>query len=137
MRSAGSDRRVESVCLDDITDEAIAGPWHPTEFNRGVAVNPIPDEILRPALVTLLQSGTGLACDFGQLVRVSQLDTTRYWVTSDSPDGDRLWAEEYDTLDEAVDVFLALRQTLRPVHDQEPCSEDTEIELKLAVRENT
>lgn len=100
-------------------------------------MNVVPDEILRPALVTLLQLGTGLACDFGQLVRVCQLDTSRYWVTSDSPDGDRLWAEEYDTLDEAVDVFLALRQALRPGQDHGPGSDDTEIELTLAAREVT
>jgi hypothetical protein len=80
----------------------------------------VPDDELRPAILCLLQSGSGAACDFGLMIRVCRLESGRYWVTSDSPDGESLWGCEYDSAEEAVEVFLNLRHVRRLGHDYGP-----------------
>jgi hypothetical protein len=82
-------------------------------------MNIVPDELLRPAILILLQSGSGISCDLGLLVRISRLETGRYWLTSDSC-REPMWGQEYETAEEAVDKFLTLRHERRLGLDYRP-----------------
>jgi hypothetical protein len=43
------------------------------------------------------------------MLRVCRLASGLYWVTSETPDGERLSASEHASAEEAVDAFPALR----------------------------
>jgi hypothetical protein len=77
----------------------------------------VSDDVLGPAILAVLRSGTGAACDFGLTLRVYRLQSGRCWVTAESPSGESVWGNEYESDEEAVAAFLRLRRERRLGHD--------------------